>query len=105
MDWLLRVWRGEVPLPVTFFGPHLGGWALLWMLNNFAPAILDRAQVQLYGMLMLLVMPMFFVWSMTGVWRSAKKASKWPRLIAQFWVIALILSFVYDLILVPMSLS
>lgn len=103
MNRFLKVWRGEIPLPITFFGPHLGGWALLWLLNNFAPAILARDALQLYGLLMLLVMPIFFIWSMTGVWRSAKHAKKWPRLMAQFWVIALVLSFSYDLILVPLN--
>jgi hypothetical protein len=54
---------------------------------------------------MLVVMPVFFVWSMTGVWRSANRARKWPRLLAQFWVLALILSFIYDLVVVPLNHS
>ncbi|RCU51705.1 MULTISPECIES: hypothetical protein [Corallincola] len=99
MSYVGRMWRGELPLAVTFFGFHLGGWATLFALGHLLSRTMPVAGYVWASFLLIPIWLAFFVWSLTGLWRAAEHVSKWPKMFARGWVMVVGLTLVQTLIL------
>ncbi|GAA5216605.1 hypothetical protein ACFSJ3_13625 [Corallincola platygyrae] len=99
MSYVGRVWRGELPLAVTFFAFHLGGWAALFALGHLFSRILPLTTYAWVSTMLIPIWLCFFVWTLTAIWRSSDLASKWPKMLARGWCIVVFTTLVQTIIL------
>ncbi len=71
---LKRLWRGEMPLASAYFGLHLGGLVLIYLAMYAGFGQLSAQSAQLFSVLMLLLLPLYYLLSWIVVWRCAGRA-------------------------------
>ncbi|MEZ5457792.1 MAG: GYF domain-containing protein [Steroidobacteraceae bacterium] len=114
-DLLLRHWRGELPLPVSYWVMSLAATFVVFTLGGIVGAfdIVDAPQpVAIAILLFLAVAAAIVVWQLVGVWRSAEnyRARGGPKIWAQLAMGLTALSalqFVVNIVLVqaPVALE
>ncbi|WP_372840171.1 hypothetical protein [Phaeovulum sp.] len=66
----LRAWRGQMPLPVVFWGYGVGTSIVLAILHATA---LDAGQL-LFQQALILISAAYTIWILVAIWRCAAKA-------------------------------
>ncbi len=74
---LLRLWHGESPLPVVYWGFGILGNATLWLLW-FGVALGGLIAIPLALVLLLLALVGYSLFIAVAVWRSARRSTAKP---------------------------
>jgi hypothetical protein len=98
MSYVGRIWRGEMPLAITFFAFHLGGWASLFALGHLLSRTMAAEEYIWVSSTLIPLWLGFFIWSLTGIWRAAEHASKWPKIFARGWVMVVSLNLIQTIV-------